>query len=136
MSTPDQRDHVQRRHQRLRHWQAVAARLESDRGDAFERTPGQPDHVQRRHQRLRKEQPGAARQADLITYNAGPELAAERDAALRAGDERHQLQRHDQRSREGQATRASLGLVPEMRCSQLEPDVISYSAAPSACAKG
>ena len=29
----------------------------------------------------------------------------------------------------------ALGLLPEMRCSQLEPDAITYSAAISACEK-
>ena len=85
---PGRRDHVRRRHQRLREGQAPAACPGATGGDASAGAPGQRDRVQRRHQRLREGQaaaplPGAIggdalagspdqrdQQANAITYHA------------------------------------------------------------------
>ncbi|CAK0790319.1 unnamed protein product, partial [Prorocentrum cordatum] len=54
--------------------------------------------------------------------------------------QRHQLQCWDQRVREGRAVgeqwQRALALLSEMREAKLEPNVISYNAWISACAKG
>ena len=52
------------------------------------------------------------------------------------GASRGQLQRGQQRLREGTLLRPGLSLRPEIRCSRLEPVVISCGAAISACEKG
>ena len=58
--------------------------------------------------------------------------AAVRNGVQLVASQSDRLQRGYKRPRKGSAVGASLGLLPEMRCAQWQPNVVSYSAPMSA----
>ena len=120
-----ERDHLQRGDLGVREGLAVGARARAAERDARTRDRAERDHLQRGDLGVREGLAVGARAR-----------AAERDARTRDRAERDHLQRGDLGVREGLAVGARARAAGEMRERGIEPDVITYSAAISACEKG